>query len=523
MRDRLPSSGASSVRAAHYDTVIVRTLAIPALAIPALVVVLLCAACSTGSGAESDTAAEADAGTGSDVDTEPGAESNTAAEAEAGSQATTESSGDPDSTEATAEAEEAPASGGASDLQVDNPEEALSVILELFNDGRTLSSADYDELLADGFKAQVPFAMFDQITNVVRQEGPWELVETQSESATEAVYLIENLSGARATIAVQTAAGQINALLVQNQEPAISEPASAEEALAVIGEAGSAAFVAAEVLSSGVSSEPQCQVVNEQDATTAMPIGSVFKLVVLAAVVDAVNDNTLAWLDDVEIREELDSYPSGVIQDVPAGEVRTVRELAELMISISDNTATDHLIDLVGREQVEAAQARWGLSTELNTPFLSTRELFHLKLDEERRNDYLQGDVPARRAILTELANQPLPPIEATVSWSEPVEVETLEWFASPLELCALLARLYQVDEAREILQINPGVPSPLWQTIGFKGGSEPGVLTGAWIMTDDQERTWVFAGSVWNATTAFDEDPVVLALAKLRDELANS
>ena len=50
------------------------------------------------------------------------------------------------------------------------------------------------------------------------------------------------------------------------------------------------------------------------------------------------------------IRDELDSLPSGTTQDEPPGTGLPVRELALRMIAMSDNTATDHLIDLVGRD-----------------------------------------------------------------------------------------------------------------------------------------------------------------------------
>ena len=44
------------------------------------------------------------------------------------------------------------------------------------------------------------------------------------------------------------------------------------------------------------------------------------------------------------------------------------------MIAISDNTATDHLIDLVGRDRVEAALTVFGHSDPAMTvPFLTTR------------------------------------------------------------------------------------------------------------------------------------------------------
>ena len=78
------------------------------------------------------------------------------------------------------------------------------------------------------------------------------------------------------------------------------------------------------------------------------------------------------------------------------------------MISISDNTAADHLIHFLGRRAVERQQRRFGMKRpRVNEPFLTTRELFQLKLndypslavpyehlDREDRRDTLPADIP---------------------------------------------------------------------------------------------------------------------------------
>ncbi|MEZ4462635.1 MAG: serine hydrolase [bacterium] len=73
---------------------------------------------------------------------------------------------------------------------------------------------------------------------------------------------------------------------------------------------------------------------------------------------------------ELTIKDALKSLPSGVLQDKPAGEKVTVKEAASKMISISDNTATDHLLNLVGRANVEAWVKTSGHSApERLTPF----------------------------------------------------------------------------------------------------------------------------------------------------------
>ena len=149
------------------------------------------------------------------------------------------------------------------------------------------------------------------------------------------------------------------------------------------------------------------------------------------------------------------------------------------MISISDNTATDHLLFLVGRAAVEQAVGDYGHSApERNIPFLSTAELFVLKLAE--RSDvpgapgavgaaYLVADEAGRRAILAdEVPRYPVGDLVLT-GWDLPIAVDGLEWFASPLDLCRVMVHLHRDPEAARILAINPGLPDEAgrWTSVG--------------------------------------------------------
>ncbi len=65
---------------------------------------------------------------------------------------------------------------------------------------------------------------------------------------------------------------------------------------------------------------------------------------------------------------------SGVLQDLDDGLVLTVRDLATLMITVSDNTAADLLLARLGKERVELQMMALGASS-VRVPF-SIRELF---------------------------------------------------------------------------------------------------------------------------------------------------
>ena len=198
-----------------------------------------------------------------------------------------------------------------------------------------------------------------------------------------------------------------------------------------------------------------------------LAVGSTFKLQVLKELYKEIEESDKNWSDLVELEEQNKSLASGILQDWPAGTPLTLRSLSNLMISQSDNTATDHLIDFLGRENLEN-----GLK-DINIPFLKTREFFILKFsdDEQLRKNYLNSSLTEKREILTELSEQELKNIDVG---NEPVLIEDLEWYFSTEELAELI---YQLKDAPEI-KINSGlVDKNEYYLAGYKGGSEPGVL----------------------------------------------
>jgi beta-lactamase class A len=156
-----------------------------------------------------------------------------------------------------------------------------------------------------------------------------------------------------------------------------------------------------------------CQPVHSIGPATPAPLGSAFKLYVLDALGAAVASGKVGWNQPLTITAQLKSLPSGELQTDPDGTRVPVRDAAAKMISISDNTAASMLINLVGRPAVEAALTAAGMADPaLDRPFLTTRELFILKLDHwpalAKRN--LAANEAARRALLaTTIDRAPLP------------------------------------------------------------------------------------------------------------------
>jgi beta-lactamase class A len=62
------------------------------------------------------------------------------------------------------------------------------------------------------------------------------------------------------------------------------------------------------------------------------PLGSTFKLYVLAALAETIIASDLAWKDKLAIWEELKSLPSGTMQNKAAGTHFLLLEFAQLMI-----------------------------------------------------------------------------------------------------------------------------------------------------------------------------------------------
>lgn len=247
----------------------------------------------------------------------------------------------------------------------------------------------------------------------------------------------------------------------------------------------------------------------ERRAEDAAPLGSVFKLFVLLATAEAVRSSELAWDETLVLTDSDRSLPSGRLQDEPTGSEISVREAAQEMIAISDNTATDLLIRRLGRERVEAAFASVGGAG--NVPWLTTKGFFTLGWgDSALSTRWRDADEAERRRLLEDIDAAPLSVDAADVS--SPVWKNGVDWFASPGTVAAVHEALLSTgdDTVRAILSKNPGVGADLdralFPYLGFKGGSAPGVLAASWSgETAKGERVTV-------VIQLRDEDPAAVA-----------
>jgi len=260
-------------------------------------------------------------------------------------------------------------------------------------------------------------------------------------------------------------------------------------------------------------------------------IGSAFKLAILAELIRATNHGERHWDDMVS----LDGAPllGGSYTQKPAGTQVTLRELTEKMISVSDNSATDILLALVGREKVEAMLPVIGWhDAARNRPMLSTLDMFKLK--------GLQGgalgrrwptlDEAGKRALLArDVTPAPLNALDPMLFREGKPRLLDVEWFASPADLVRTMDWIRRNSEkgpgaeARRILAMNPGVgpaTAAAWSYVGYKGGSEPGVISMSFLLQAKDAR-WYALSTSWNNAAAVVDEGRFIALMSRAVELA--
>jgi beta-lactamase class A len=248
-----------------------------------------------------------------------------------------------------------------------------------------------------------------------------------------------------------------------------------------------------------------------------LAIGSTFKLFILAELDRQIRAGERRWSDVVTLDRY--SIPSGTLQSWPAGSPLTLHSLAAMMISVSDNTATDMLLHVAGRENVERMMIRIGVGAAVrNRPLLSTLEMARLKTGPAAAlAAWRAADEAGRRRILAadrEAADGRA--IDITRFTGNPNALD-VEWYASPADLVRTMdwMRREGSDTARALLAINGGVGAQLRVQlfyVGYKGGSEPGVLNLTWLVRN-RAGAWYAVTAGWNNPAAPVEEGRLVAL----------
>ena len=255
-----------------------------------------------------------------------------------------------------------------------------------------------------------------------------------------------------------------------------------------------------------------CQTIHGRDEEQRLAIASVFKLYVLGELARQIQAGTVSWTDRVVLEDGLRSMPAGDYAFAPAGTRVPVRALAEAMIWRSDNTATDHLISLLGRDNVYRALAAFGhADSAINAPLLLTRELFAIKMTQspEWMRRYMNGSDREQLAMLkADIAPLRLNPGGGWGKWNGPTAIDGIEWFASASELCRASASLWSLgaqrglEPVRTILTGNRDTVQDrkAWKRAGYKAGLEAGVVNMTYVLERSDGRVF-FVSAGYNAT----------------------
>ncbi len=382
---------------------------------------------------------------------------------------------------------------------------APSPILQMRADdvaGVMRQERDARDVFGPQFLAEVPPETFAQIvTQVTAQFGDFIGVERIEQTGTYSatIYLrFENAIGSGPLTLDPTPPNKVAGLILSSFAPIDDDLAKVRADLVALPGSVSAYFGPLD--STGSGANPALAI----DPNAPLAVGSTFKLYVLSALARSIASGEHSWGDVVPLDRR--SFPSGKMHLWPEGSPVTLHTLAMQMVSISDNTATDVLFHLVGRDAVEAEMRASGHATpEMMTPMLSTLELFALKGSPGNRRKYLATDEAGKRFILADFEDDVGGnPDEITPPrFSQPTAIDTIEWFASTRDLAGIMARLVALDDptARQILAVAPAMPPSLvddWAYVGYKGGSEPGVLNLTWVL-QDRDSEWHLLALSWN------------------------
>ncbi len=194
--------------------------------------------------------------------------------------------------------------------------------------------------------------------------------------------------------------------------------------------------------------------VSEINGGANLPAASTIKIPVMVEVFKQMQEGDIDLNTVVHLEASDRDWGWGDMADAAPGTARTVKQLLWLMITNSDNTATNMLIRLVGRSQVNAEMADLGLHST-------------------RLGDYIRSDTDDIRYALRTSPND-------------------------MVKLLDVIARLRLVDEwsSREMLAILSGqhhngllpVPLPKDVKIAHKTGSLHDTLNDVGIVYHDQE-----------------------------------
>lgn len=373
----------------------------------------------------------------------------------------------------------------------------------------------YPDYFDAAFRKAVPKEKFDAITaSLIAQYGQPISVEKATSTNGRSGTVQLRFERGVGTLSLEVGAGpdeKVFGLVFTNFEMANdSFDKIAAEFAALPGNAG---FLVAE-LDGGTIIHPLAAA----HADTQFAVGSTIKLYILDELAAQIAAGTRKWSDVAPLSHL--SFSSAGTANWPKGTPVTLQTLANWMISVSDNGATDTLIHLLGRERIEARMKSAGHSApSRNIPLLTTVEAFALKGNNfnDLRPLFIKGDDAAQRRLIESNENRlTLSNVDGVSFVEGPRFIDSLEWFASPNDIARAMVDLRARGSAPTMsaLAINNGVgpaAAQPWRYLGYKGGSENGVLSMSLLGERKVDGKWFVVTASWNDPKAnLDADRMV-------------
>ncbi|MBC5804017.1 MAG: serine hydrolase, partial [Candidatus Eremiobacteraeota bacterium] len=143
------------------------------------------------------------------------------------------------------------------------------------------------------------------------------------------------------------------------------------------------------------------------NASTSLPAASTIKIPVMVEVFKEMERGSLDLGSVVHLEAHDRDWGWGAMADAPAGTSRTIQQLLWLMITQSDNTATNMLIRRVGRTHINATMVNLGLhSTHLGDYIRSETDTIRYALRTSPRDMVALLDRIARDTLIDPWASR---------------------------------------------------------------------------------------------------------------------
>lgn len=360
----------------------------------------------------------------------------------------------------------------------------------------------YNDYFASNFLQAIPTRQLDQIiTGVNAQYGKAVSIHSIAPNDRNSGIIKLNFEKATATIEMvvnPSAPFLVSGLLVKGFEVIGDDYSGIEREISAL--PGKAGFAIHRLRNRQAPS-----MVREFRGSDQFAIGSTFKLYILAELAAQIESGRLRWNDVAPLAPK--SSTLGGTEKWPEGSPLSLQSLATLMISVSDNNATDALIAFLGRQNIEARVRSIG-HDDINKiiPFLSTAEVFSLKMraNDRLRSDFLRASENEQQNIIARNKNRlSIRNYNAREFASGPLYIDDIEWFASSTDIARIFETLRQSRDpiVKKILSLNSGIGSNdagKWNYLGYKGGSEPGVISMSFLV-QSRQGTWYSVTGSWN------------------------